>query len=238
MTGWAVKRFWTKAATLPADGGFAVALDGRRVKTPAKRPLVLPTLAMAQAVAEEWDAQAGTIDPASMPVTRAANAALDKVATQFDEVAGLIAAYGGSDLLCYRATGPEPLVRRQARGWNPMLDWADRTFGARLLPTAGIVHKDQDPAALAALTLAVQGQTIWGLTALHDLVGISGSLVLGLAALSDDHDPEDLWRLSRIDEDWQAELWGHDDDAADLAESKRRDFLAAHRFWRLSQEGT
>lgn len=234
MTGWTVKRFWTKASAEPAEGGFAVALDARRVKTPAKRPLILPTRAMAEAVAAEWDAQTGTVNPAAMPVTRAANAALDKVATQFDEVADLIAAYGGTDLLCYRADGPEALVRRQAEGWDPMLDWAERTYGARLYPTSGIVHRAQDAAALAALAAAVRGQTIWGLTALHDLVGISGSLILGLAAQSSEHDPEALWGLSRIDEDWQSELWGVDEEAADLAESKRRDFLAAHRFWRLS----
>ncbi|MFM2356777.1 MAG: hypothetical protein RLZZ528_2513 [Pseudomonadota bacterium] len=234
MSGWTVKRFWTTARVEDADGGFAVALDTRRIRTPAKQALILPTRAMALAVAAEWDAQQGKVDPATMPVTRAANAALDKVATQFDEVAGLVAAYGGTDLLCYRAEGPEGLIRRQAEGWDPMLDWAAQALGARLHPTTGIVHRAQDTAALAALDRAVRSLSIWGLTALHDLVGISGSLVLGLAALSDAHDPESLWRLSRIDEDWQAELWGIDEDAADLAESKRRDFLAAHAFWRLS----
>lgn len=237
MTGWTVKRFWKAAAVEPAGGGFAIALDGRRIKTPAKTPLIVPTRAMADAIAAEWDAQQGKVDPATMPVTRAANAALDKVAAQFDEVADLIAAYGGTDLLCYRADGPEGLVSRQAEGWDPMLDWADRTFGARLVPTSGIVHREQDAAALAALSAAVTRQSIWGLTALHDLVGISGSLILGLAALTDEHDPETLWHLSRIDEDWQAELWGIDEEAADLAESKHQDFLAAHRFWRLSLPG-
>jgi len=124
MTGWKAKRFWKAVTVVQEGGGFAVRLDARPVKTPAKRPLVLPTRAMAEAVAAEWAAVDNAIDPRRMPVTRAANAAIDKVATQFDEVAAMIAAYGASDLLCYRATAADPLARAQAEAWDPMLAWA------------------------------------------------------------------------------------------------------------------
>jgi hypothetical protein len=139
MTGWKAKRFWKAVTVVQEGGGFAVRLDARPVKTPAKRPLVLPTRAMAEAVAAEWAAVDNAIDPRRMPVTRAANAAIDKVATQFDEVAAMIAAYGASDLLCYRATAADPLARAQAEAWDPMLAWAERTYGARLATTEGVV---------------------------------------------------------------------------------------------------
>ncbi|MEC8794794.1 MAG: ATP12 family chaperone protein, partial [Pseudomonadota bacterium] len=151
MTGWAKKRFWKEATICDQEGGFVVQLDGRLVKTPAKRTLLAPTEACAVAIAQEWQDQPEEIDPSLMPLTRAVNAAIDKVATQFDEVADLTAAYGETDLLCYRATSPAELIARQAEGWDPVLDWAATQFGARLKPTAGIIHIAQDAAALDAL---------------------------------------------------------------------------------------
>ncbi len=234
MTGWKAKRFWKAAAAAPEGEGFAVRLDGRPVRTPAKRPMILPTRAMAEAVAAEWAAVGAEVDPRRMPVTRAANAAIDKVATQFDEVAAMIAAYGGSDLLCYRATGPEALVRAQAAAWDPMLDWAARTYGARLVATQGVVPVAQPPEAVARLAAEVFACSPFQLTALHDLVALTGSLVLGLAATGEGVDAHDLWRLSRFDEDWQAAEWGEDAEAVAAAERKRGDFLSAGRFWRLA----
>lgn len=234
MTGWVAKRFWTTATVQPAQGGFGVSLDARDLRTPAKAPLIVPTRAMADAVAAEWQAQVDRIDPASMPVTRSANAAIDKVATQFDEVAQLIAAYGESDLLCYRAMAPEALVARQSLAWDRLLDWADGALGARLVVTQGVVPAEQPKAATAALAGVVQAMDAFRLTALHDLVGISGSLVIGLAATANAFAIHDLWSWSRIDEDWQAETWGADDDAAAVAASRRADFLHAYRFWMLS----
>lgn len=233
MTAWKAKRFWKTVTVVPEGGSFAVRLDARPVKTPAKRPLLLPTRAMADAVAAEWAAVEGGIDPLRMPVTRAANAAVDKVATQFDEVAAMIAAYGGSDLLCYRAEGPEELVRAQAKAWDPMLDWGGQAFGARLVATRGVVPVEQPAAAFAAMSADVFACSPFELTALHDLVALTGSLVLGLAATRDEFDAEALWRLSRFDEDWQASQWGHDEEAAEVAERKRADFHAARHFWSL-----
>lgn len=218
----------------PAPGGHAVRLDGRPVRTPAKGALILPTRAMADAVAAEWAAVETLVDPSRMPVTRAANAAIDKVAPQFDEVAGMVAAYGGSDLLCYRAEGDDALCRAQADAWDPMLRWAEVHLHAALVTGTGIRPIAQPPASLARLSAAVGASTPFQLTALHDLVALTGSLVLGLAATRVEFDPEYLWRLSRFDEDWQSRLWGRDEEASVIADLKRRDYLNAWHFWKLS----
>lgn len=197
--------------------------------------MILPTRTMAEAVAAEWADIAADIDPRRMPVTRAANAAIDKVAVQFDEVAGMIAAYGASDLLCYRAAAPEALSRAQAAAWDPLLDWAERAHGARLVATKGVAPVVQPGEAVGRLSSAVFACTPFELTALHDLVTLTGSLVLALAATGEEFDPLDLWRLSRFDEDWQADQWGEDEEAAEAAGRRRADFLLARRFWRLSR---
>ena len=233
MTEWKAKRFWDKFDVTEIPAGFGVALDGRPVRTPAKTLLAVPTRPMAEAIAAEWDAQTKEIDPATMPYTRSANAALDKVTVQFDEVAGLIADYGGTDLLCYRANGPEALVARQAEGWDPVLDWAEKALGARLTVGAGVMHIAQDAAALDRLTAQVRALDPFRLTSFHDLVGMSGSLILGFAVTEGFRSADDAWTLSRIDEDWQIEEWGADEEAAETTELKRQAFLHAARFFSL-----
>lgn len=233
MSGWKAKRFWKAATAEPCEGGFTVRLDGRAVKTPAKAPFVMPTLAMAEAAAAEWAAQQGAVKPESMPVTRAANSAIDKLLAQFDEVVGLLAAYGASDLLCYRATGPEGLVARQAAAWDPLLDWAARALGAPLLCTSGIVHIDQPAASVARLHHLTAGHGNFELAAFHDLVAISGSLVLAFAVTNGRLSAPDAFAMSRIDEHWQAELWGVDDEAAALEAFKQQAFLEAAAFYTL-----
>ncbi len=233
MSGWKARRFWKRAAAARAEGGFTVQLDGRPVKTPAKAPFLLPSLAMARACAAEWDAQVDEVKPASMPMTRFANSAIDRVAGQFDAVADVVAAYGASDLLCYRADAPQSLVQRQAMGWDPLLAWANRALDAPLIPTAGVIPIDQPPASLAALKAAVRAQTPFQLAALHDLVAITGSLVLGLSVARGRLSAPQAFDLSRIDEHWQAELWGQDEDAARAESLKRADLTAAARFYRL-----
>lgn len=233
MSGWKAKRFWTLASAEPCEGGYTVRLDGRAVKTPAKAGFVLPTLAMAEAAAAEWDSQKGAVKPATMPVTRAANSAIDKLNPQFDEVVGLLAAYGGSDLLCYRATGPEGLVARQAAGWDPLLEWSANALGAPLWVTAGIVHIDQPAESLARLHALTAAFDTFRLAAFHDLVAISGSLVLAFAVTRGRLSAEDAFALSRIDEVWQAELWGVDEDAAALEASKRQALIEAAQFFGL-----
>jgi chaperone required for assembly of F1-ATPase len=230
MSGWTAKRFWTLAQAIPVAGGYSVVLDGRGVKTPAKADLVVPTLAMAEAIAAEWQAQQGRIDPATMPFTRSANAAIDKVRPQFAEVAAMIAAYGDTDLLCYRADAPERLVARQSDAWDPLLDWAATDLGARLMPIRGVIHRPQDLRSLRVLTDHVSALSPFELTAFHDLVALSGSLIIGFAAIRGHLPLGTLWDRSRIDEHWQAELWGTDEEAAEMEAQKRDAFLHAGHF--------
>ncbi len=233
MSAWKSKRFWKTATAQPVEGGYTVLLDDRAVKTPAKRALIMPTLAMAQVVAVEWDAQEEEVNPLTMPVTRAVNAAIDKVTQQHAEVAELLIAYGDSDLLCYRAEGPEGLVQRQAQTWDPLLDWAHATYGARLIPVVGLMPQPQNPDHLAKLAAPVRDLDAFSLTAFHDLVGLSGSLVIGLAAINDFAPIADLWRASRVDEIWQEEQWGEDEEATEMAAAKEQQFIAAKAFYNL-----
>ena len=233
MSAWKPKRFWKSVTVEPCDGGFTVRLDARQVKTPGKLPLIVPTERLAQAIAVEWDAQQGLVKPQTMPFTRAANSALEKVAPQFAEVVGLLAAYGATDLLSYRATGPAELIARQTAAWDPLLDWAATALNAPLTATAGVMHIAQPPASTQTLHDLTAALTPFQIAAFHDLVAISGSLILAFAVTHDRLSPDEAWALSRIDEVWQAELWGVDEDAAALAESKRRDFHQAASFWTL-----
>jgi chaperone required for assembly of F1-ATPase len=237
MSEWKAKRFWKAADIRETEGGWEITLDGRPVRTPGKLPLVVPTEALARAIAEEWDAQAEVIDPTSMPLTRAANSAIEKVAPQFDAVASMLAEYGGSDLLSYRAESPEDLIQRQAEGWDPLIDWAATELRAPLRITHGITHVAQDDEVLERLHAELRGLDVFGLTAAHDLVTLPGSLVLGLAVIRGRIDAEEAFRLSRIDETFQAEQWGEDEEAAEAAANRREAVLSAARLWQLSRAG-
>jgi chaperone required for assembly of F1-ATPase len=233
LTAWAAKRFWKAASAEATEGGFTIRLDGRAVKTPAKAPLVLPTLAMAQAIALEWDAQDGVIKPETMPLTRAANSAIDKVAPLREAVIAELAGYGGTDLLCYHAESPTELIARQHADWSPLLDWAAAALNAPLTVTRGVIPVDQPQASLDRLHAAVSAFTNAELAGLHDLVAISGSLVLALAVTSGHLTPDAAFSLSRLDNSWQAEQWGTDEDEAELEALRRAAFLQAHRFFAL-----
>ncbi len=233
MSGWTAKRFWQSAQAEACDGGFTVRLDTRPVKTPAKQPMIVPTLQMAEALAAEWDAQHGVIKPATMPLTRAANSAIDKVAPMFDAVVDEVSNYGGSDLLCYRATEPEALIHRQAQVWDPLLAWARDDLGASLEVTHGVIPIPQPDTSLSRLREQVAGHTAFQMVAVHDLVAISGSLVLGLAVTRQRLSGAEAFAASRIDEAWQIELWGEDEEAAELEALRRTAFLTAERFFGL-----
>lgn len=234
MSDWKPKRFWKQATANAVEDGFSVLLDTRPVRTPAKAALTVPTMAMAEAIAAEWDAQEELLDPGTMPVTRGANAAIDKVAAQREEVIALLADYGDSDLLCYRAAGPDALIAQQAQGWDPMLDWASEALGARLLVGEGVMHVPQNPDALAKMTAQVAALDNFALAAAHDLISISGSLVLALAVTKDAITPQEAWRLSRIDEHWQIAQWGEDEEAAAMEATKQNAFFDAAKFYQLS----
>lgn len=233
MSAWAPRRFWTSAQAVPATGGYTVTLDNRPVRTPGKAALIVPTRALAEEIAHEWDAQEGVIRPATMPLTRSANSAIDKVAPNLAGVVAEISGYGASDLICYRAEGPRALADRQALAWDPLLDWAATHLGAPLRVTQGVVPVSQPPKSLARLKNHVERLPPFVLTALHDLVALSGSLVIGLRVLHPQADIDALWRASRIDEDWQTACWGVDDEAAAMAAAREDAFRTAARFFDL-----
>lgn len=232
----APKRFWTQTLAVETPDGWGVTLDGRPLRTPGKSPLTAPTQALARALADEWDAQTERVDPSKMPLTRSVNTAIDRVGAKHAEVAETIAAYGGSDLLCYRAPHPRALALRQAEAWDPLLDWAHRAHGARLACAEGVMHVAQPPEALARLAAAVAAHDPLRLVALHELTVLSGSLVIALAVSAGEIGAEEGWRRSRVDEDFQAEQWGEDAEAAATAALKRADFLAARRLIDLLSE--
>ncbi len=228
-----MKRFWREVTIEAGAGGFAIRLDRRPVRTPAKSPCLLPTRALAEAVAAEWAAVEGEVDPGAMPLTRTANSAIDRVIPEREAVAAVIAAYGEADLICYRAPHPQALARRQADAWDPLIAWVAQALGTHLVAVEGVVHVAQPPESLARLDAAVRAHGAWELTALYDLVSISGSLVIGLAVSHGRLDAGAAWPLSRIDEDWQIEEWGEDGEATALAERRRAEFVNAARLLEL-----
>lgn len=219
------KRFWQEAHVVKAGAGFTVTLDKHPLKTPMNRPLIVPTKALAAKVAEEWQAVQGKIDLARMPYTQFAHAGLDQAVDEREEIAAKIALYGETDLLCYRAEAPQELGERQAKAWDPLVAWSGSALGAPLAVTAGIVHQAQPEASLLALTAHVAPYQSFALKALYEWVTISGSLVLGLAIAKKRLTAREGWALSRIDESWQEEQWGVDEEARKLADSKRDAFL-------------
>jgi len=225
-----MKRFW-KDVTV--ESGNSLALDGRPVRTPGRALLALPTPALAEAIAEEWRAVDGDIDPRAMPLTGLANAAIDRIATAHNSFAAGLAAYSESDLLYYRAEAPDPLIARQMAAWDPLLDWARTRYDVHFETTAGVMHRAQPEATLARLAAAVAALDAFRLAGLSPIVTVSGSLVAALALLEGAADAETVWRAAQIDEDWQAEMWGEDDLATQARDAHRADFMAGARFLAL-----
>jgi chaperone required for assembly of F1-ATPase len=204
------RRFYEKAAPVAADGGYGVALDGKPIRTPARRPLVAPSLAIAEAIAAEWDAQRETIDPATMPLTRLANAIIDGVADRPGPVADEVAKYLASDLLFYRAGHPAALVERQARHWDPVVAWARDQLGARFHLAEGVIHVAQPDDALAAAR-AVIPKDPWRLGAVNVVTTLTGSALIALALSRGRLSAEEAWQAANVDEDWNREQWGRDE---------------------------
>jgi chaperone required for assembly of F1-ATPase len=228
-----VRRFFELAAVHPAEGGFGVALDGKPVRTPGRRLLAMPTEALAAAIAAEWNAQGEKIDPRSMHLTGLANAAIDRIAHDKEAFAGGLAVYGESDLLCYRADGPDSLVCHQAEHWDPILAWARRRYDVDFEIVAGIVHRPQPVHTINKLSLAVHSRGPFELAGLSPLVTVSGSLLIGLAVAEQSVGLEQAWNAATADEQWQAAKWGEDEEAVRALAARRRDFEAASRFLAL-----
>ena len=226
-----MKRFYRQAEAVPLDpDGYGVALDGRRVRTPAGRPLALPSRALAEAVAGEWAAQGETVQPRTMAMMTLSATALDRVAPRAGEVAAEIARYGETDLLCYRDAAGRELAQRQNAAWQPVLDWLAATHGVRLKPVAGVMPAAQDGPALEALRLAVDAHEPFRLTALHTAVAATGSAALGMALIGGRVNACQAWRCARIDDEWQAERWGEEEDARKRGAALRDELAAVERF--------
>jgi len=228
-----MKRFYKEVTVRPGAAGHAVLLDGRAVKTPAKADLDLPAPVLAEAVAEEWRGQGGEIDPRSMPLTQLACTAIDHVHPRLAEILEETAAYGGNDLLCYRAQRPEPLRQRQHGLWQPLLDWAALTYDAPLQVTGGVMSVEQPEASLAALRRRLEPLDHFALTALAQAVRITGSLVLGLALLEGELNAEETFERAELDETFQIEQWGEDAEATHRRALRLADLNSAERFLRL-----
>jgi chaperone required for assembly of F1-ATPase len=229
------KRFYERAHVAESDGGGAqILLDGKPVKTPARNALAAPTRALADAIAAEWDAQKDVIDPASMPLTRLANSAIDAVSNAAVPVADEVAEYLGTDLLCYRADAPAGLIDKQSVAWDPVLAWAREQFGARFALAQGVVHVPQPREAIAAVRAAIPGDP-WRLAAVSSITTLTGSALLALALAHDALDARTAWAAAHVDEDWQVSQWGKDDLALERRAFREAEFRAAVTVLRLTR---
>ena len=223
-----LKRFYREASVGEAEGGFALLLDGRRARTPAKKPLVAPSCALAEALAAEWAGQGEMIVAASMPLTRLINSALDGVASAMTETRAEMAGFAESDLLCYRATAPDALIAAEAAGFDPILAWVREALGAEFLVAQGVIHRRQPEPALNAVRAALEAveQPI-ALAALSVMTSLSGSLLLALAVARGRLGADEAWRIAHIGEDFQIAQWGEDEEATVRRAARWRDFEAA-----------
>jgi chaperone required for assembly of F1-ATPase len=224
-------RFYREAQVEECEGGLQILLDGKPVRTPAKKPLIAPSRRLADRIAGEWAAQGDTIDPFSMPLTRLANAIIDGVATASQPVAAEVEKYLQSDLLCYRAPGPEGLLARQRRHWDPVMEWAREALGARFMLAEGVMHVRQPEEAIEAAAGAIprggSARELWRLGALNLVTALTGSALLALAIDAGRLTPDEAWTAAHVDEDWNMDQWGHDEMALKRRTDRRRDFDAA-----------
>jgi chaperone required for assembly of F1-ATPase len=222
------KRFYAGAGVAEQAGGFAITLDGKSIRTPSGRQLTAPAREIADAIAAEWNAQVDVINPLTMPLTRFANSVAEAVVDRVDAVAEDVAEYFQSDLLFYRAGHPEALVAREAAHWDPLLFWAAEALGAHFILAEGIVHVRQPEAAIAAARAALPTDP-WSVAALHVITTLTGSALLALALKRGVVDQDQVWAAAHVDEDWNSEKWGVDDEVAARRAVRLVDFKAAAR---------
>ncbi|MCB2048311.1 MAG: molecular chaperone [Novosphingobium sp.] len=233
-----MKRFYKDVSVEEADGGWQVLLDGRAIRTAGKNPQVVPSRALAEAMAQEWASQGDEIDTGAFMLRDLADYALDVASGDArEELAREIAAYANTDTLCYRADPDEPLYKRQREVWEPMLAEAENRYDARFERVSGIMHRPQPPETLDRMHGVVAAQDAFALAALRMLTSLSASLVIALAALEPDADPEALWQAANLEEDWQAEHWGSDAEALELRQTRLDAFALAMRFAAMARDG-
>ena len=228
-----MKRFWKTAAVVEAESGFAVELDGRRLRTPAREELVVPARALADAIAAEWTECGELVDPRAMPLTGLANAAIDRVAPDKGAFAANLARYADTDLICYRAEGPATLIDRQAESWDALIGWARRRYDVDFATCSGVMHVAQPEETVRKLGHAVASLDDFKLAGLSPLVTIGGSLIAALAVLEKMMPATEAWEAVSLDDRWQMEQWGVDAEAQAALDARRRDFLAGARFLEL-----
>jgi chaperone required for assembly of F1-ATPase len=222
------KRFYKQVGIRESEAGFAIELDGKTVKTPARRPLAVPTEALAALVAAEWDRQVDVINPTIMPVTRLVNTALDGVADDREPVFQEIVRFANSDLLCYRASQPQKLVERQSQQWGAVIAWAAEDIGARFMPVEGVIHQDQPPEAISTFAARLRRyDSALELASLHTVTSLTGSALLALAFAEGHLSPDEVWSLAHLDEDWTNEQWGSDAEAEHRRGARLVEFRAA-----------
>lgn len=221
------RRFYDTVSACERRDGFGVLLDDRVVRTPGKRELLLPTRNLASALAEEWQAQTRFVDPATMPLTRLANTALDGVTGKEQAVRADIVSYAGSDLACYRAEHPEGLAAEQVRHWDPILNWAEAVLGARFHTVTGIMPVSQSPVAIARIAEHIAPFGAWRLTAMHLMTTLTGSVLLTLAHHHGRLTLDETWHAANVDEDWQISRWGEDHEATVRRVNRLADLRAA-----------
>jgi chaperone required for assembly of F1-ATPase len=226
------KRFWKEASVVQADEGYNVTLDGHPVRTPSKSALIIRYHAIAEQIAAEWMAQEEEVDPTTMPATRMVNSVIDKVSINADAIVEMLAEYAGTDLLCYRATTPQSLITEQARVWDPLLQWSADTMNAPLNSTSGVMFAAQDDASVDIYRYRLRELNHYQLAGVHDLITISGSMVISMALISNHISLDQAWIAATIDEAWQEKQWGADDEAQETLSKKRADFEFAYGFWK------
>ena len=229
------KRFYKEAGIVEAEDGFRLVLDGRPAHSPTRRRIAVRQRALAEALAAEWGAQEEVIDPTRMPLTRLVNSAIDGVADRREAVVDDLAAYAGTDLLAYRAGDPARLVAAQAAAWDPVLDWAHETLGARFVLSEGVMHVTQPEASLQAVRRSVEAvESPTALAGLHSMTTLTGSVLIALAVLHGRLTPQEGWAAAHVDETFQAEVWGRDAEAEARLDKRRSEFEAAARVAALS----
>lgn len=226
----ALKRFYKTVAVVEEDNGFLVTLDGRQLKTPAKRSLIMPSQDLAEAVATEWDSQEKEIMPITMPMMALASTAIDRIGEQRAGVLKQIAKYGETDLVCYWAEDPEELAKRQAETWMPFIEWAKETFGVELKTQTGIMHLPQDKGTFEAFYEAINIYNDWELAALSSATHCTGSIVIALSLMHEEIGAKEAFEVSQVDETYQIELWGEDWEAKERREVIQQDLENVQSF--------
>ena len=226
------KRFWKNAQVKSVGDGFVIELDGQVIRTPSKALLKVASQKIAKQIAFEWMAQKEVVDPATMPNTRMANSVIDKIMVNREAVIEMLAEYAESDLLCYRATTPQGLINQQNKIWNPILDWSKNSLLAPMLTTSGVIHIEQNIKSIGIYQDKLEAMNPYQLAGMHDLITISGSFVISMALISNQLNVSEAWYAATVDERWQENQWGIDDEAAEALEKRRLDFEFAYKFWK------